>query len=85
VISPSFNGLYFRNAFNVGLLLLTCPDAEQVEEGEHIAFDARACCVYRAAGQCVPTEPIPLFLLEMVEAGGLLAQLQKRSKTRNLS
>ena len=24
VIAPSFSGLYFRNAFNVGLLLLTC-------------------------------------------------------------
>ena len=28
VIAPSFNGLYFRNAFNVGLLLLTCGQAE---------------------------------------------------------
>ncbi len=27
VIAPSFAGLYFRNAFNVGLLLLTCPEA----------------------------------------------------------
>ena len=25
VIAPSYGGLYFRNAFNVGLLLLTCP------------------------------------------------------------
>ena len=24
VIAPSYSGLYFRNAFNVGLLLLTC-------------------------------------------------------------
>jgi 3-isopropylmalate/(R)-2-methylmalate dehydratase small subunit len=27
VVAPSFNGLYFRNAFNVGLLLLTCAPA----------------------------------------------------------
>jgi 3-isopropylmalate/(R)-2-methylmalate dehydratase small subunit len=85
VIAPSFNGLYFRNAFNVGLLLLTCADAEQIQEGEHIAFDARAGCVYRGAGQCLPIEPIPAFLLAMVEAGGLLAQLQERFNTRNPS
>jgi len=33
VIAPSFNGLYFRNAFNVGLLLLTCPQAESLADG----------------------------------------------------
>ena len=30
VIAPSFSGLYFRNAFNLGLLLLTCPQAERL-------------------------------------------------------
>ena len=78
VIAPSFSGLYFRNAFNVGLLLLTCADAQQLPEGERIAFDARAGRVVRAGGQTLATEPIPGFLLDMVEAGGLLAQLQQR-------
>jgi 3-isopropylmalate/(R)-2-methylmalate dehydratase small subunit len=32
VIAPSFSGLYFRNAFNVGLLLLTCAQADAVNE-----------------------------------------------------
>ena len=36
VIAPSFSGLYFRNAFNLGLLLLTCPRAGEVEEGQSI-------------------------------------------------
>ena len=33
VIAPSFAGLFFRNAFNLGLLLLTCPGAERIAEG----------------------------------------------------
>ena len=80
VIAPSFGGLYFRNAFNVGLLLLACEQAQQVEEGERIAFDARAGRIVRAGGQVLATEPVPGFLLDMVEAGGLLAQLQQRFK-----
>jgi 3-isopropylmalate/(R)-2-methylmalate dehydratase small subunit len=36
VIAPSYSGLYFRNAFNLGLLLLTCKDAELLQEAEHI-------------------------------------------------
>ena len=37
VIAPSFSGLYFRNAFNLGLLLLTCERATEIQEGERIA------------------------------------------------
>ena len=39
VIAPSYGGLYFRNAFNLGLLLLTCKEAESLEEGEQISLD----------------------------------------------
>ena len=39
VIAPSYSGLYFRNAFNLGLLLLTCAQAESLQEGERIAPD----------------------------------------------
>jgi 3-isopropylmalate/(R)-2-methylmalate dehydratase small subunit len=82
VIAPSFGGLYFRNAFNVGLLLLTCEHAGEIQEGERIAFDARAGRIVRADGQSLATEPIPGFLLAMVEAGGLLAQLQQQFHQR---
>ena len=85
VIAPSFGGLYFRNAFNVGLLLLTCGQSQQIEEGERIDFDARAGRIVRPGGQVLAAEPIPGFLLDMVEAGGLLAQLQQRFKTRSSS
>ncbi|MDP3519272.1 MAG: 3-isopropylmalate dehydratase [Hydrogenophaga sp.] len=81
VIAPSFSGLYFRNAFNLGLLLLTCPEAEQLQEGEPVALDMGQqpdICVRRADGSTLPCEPIPGFLLDMVEAGGLLNQLRQR-------
>ena len=80
VIAPSYNGLYFRNAFNVGLLLITCADAEQISEGENISIDARAGHVTRSNGQRLACAAIPTFLLEMVEAGGLLPQLKRRMK-----
>jgi 3-isopropylmalate/(R)-2-methylmalate dehydratase small subunit len=86
VIAPSFAGLFFRNAFNVGLLLLTCGQAETIADGEAISFDARAGHVTRleatGAGRMLACEPIPGFLLDMVEAGGLLPQLKKRLERR---
>jgi 3-isopropylmalate/(R)-2-methylmalate dehydratase small subunit len=88
VIAPSFGGLFFRNAFNVGLLLLTCRDAEALVDGERVEFDLQQAvvrCVADANGRdlngrgpVLDCEPIPEFLLEMVQAGGLLAQLKRR-------
>jgi 3-isopropylmalate/(R)-2-methylmalate dehydratase small subunit len=78
VIAPSYSGLYHRNAFNVGLLLLTCAEAERIGEGESITFDARAGHVRRAGGEVLACKPISTLLLDLVEAGGLLKQLKRQ-------
>ena len=83
VIAPSFSGLFFRNAFNLGLLLLTCPEAMRLREGERITLDLQALTVTTAQGEVLRCEPIPGFLLEMVEAGGLLNQLRRRLAQQN--
>jgi 3-isopropylmalate/(R)-2-methylmalate dehydratase small subunit len=77
VIAPSFAGLYFRNAFNVGLLLLTCPRATEIVDGQAVSIDARAASVTHD-GAVLLCDPIPAFLLDMVDAGGLLPQLKQR-------
>lgn len=80
VVAPSYGGLFFRNAFNVGLLLLTCRQAALIDDGERITFDARAGTVTRERGDVLACSPIPGFLLDLVEAGGLLAQLKARQE-----
>ena len=80
VIAPSYSGLYFRNAFNVGLLLLSCDSSGSIDDGENLAFDARAGTISRADGSVLRCQPIPGFLLDMVQAGGLLPQLKQRLK-----
>ena len=82
VVAPSFAGLFFRNAFNLGLLLLTCAEAESIGEGEQITIDARAGRIVRASGQALATDSIPAFLLDMIDAGGLLPQLRQRFLAR---
>ena len=78
VIAPSYGGLYFRNAFNVGLLLITCADAGPIDDGGTLTFDARAGGIQLPDGRVLATDPIPGFLLDRVEAGGLLPQLKLR-------
>jgi len=78
VIAPSFSGLFFRNAFNLGLLLLTCPQAQDLQEGEAITLDPEG--VHRADGTVLSCQPIPDFLMDMVHAGGLMNVLKQRSQ-----
>jgi 3-isopropylmalate/(R)-2-methylmalate dehydratase small subunit len=85
VVAPSYGGLYFRNAFNLGLLLLTCKDAQALEEGEKISLDLSTWTVVRANGQRLACDPIPDFLVAMVEAGGLLPQLKLRLQQQRAS
>lgn len=90
VIAPSYGGLFYRNAFNVGLPLLVCRDAEAIGDGECVVFDldsATVRCVADAEGHIAGQQglllccdPIPAFLLEMVRAGGLLPQLKRRQR-----
>jgi len=78
VVAPSYSGLFFRNAFNVGLLLLTCPRALDIADGVALRFDAREGWISLAGGVRLPVEPIPGFLLDRIDAGGLLPELKRR-------
>jgi 3-isopropylmalate/(R)-2-methylmalate dehydratase small subunit len=82
VIAPSYSGLYFRNAFNLGLLLLTCPEADKIEEGERVGvtFEGDTPLVIRAHGQALACAQVPGCLMDMVDAGGLLPLLKQKQQ-----
>jgi 3-isopropylmalate/(R)-2-methylmalate dehydratase small subunit len=77
VIAPSYSGLYFRNAFNLGLLLITCKEAAQLTDDSSIDIQWEGDQPILLQGKLnLVCEPIPDFLREMVAAGGLLNQLK---------
>ena len=86
VIAPSFSGLYFRNAFNVGLLLVTCPRATDVADGDALTVAINpGDGVTVTSAQLGPLEvsPIPDFLLRRVLLGGLLNELKELKLKEN--
>jgi 3-isopropylmalate/(R)-2-methylmalate dehydratase small subunit len=77
VIAPSYSGLYFRNAFNVGLLLLTCPHTEALADGDSITLvRGTPYTLTTPKGLSLECALVPQFLLDMVDAGGLLNKLK---------
>jgi 3-isopropylmalate/(R)-2-methylmalate dehydratase small subunit len=87
VIAPSYSGLFFRNAYNLGLLLLTCPEAETLAECEAVRLDLQAVgapAVLAADGRRLACAAVPDFLLAMVNAGGLFNLLRERIPSKTM-
>ena len=82
VIAPSYGGLFFRNAFNLGLLLITSPDIEMLQDQELLAHVSIGLEATFNPEKQIKTTPIPDFLLDMVRAGGLINQLKQTLHTK---
>ena len=82
VIAPSYSGLFFRNSFNLGLLLLTCEEAEILQENEHVQCwknHATQALVLKD-GRRLACADVPPCLSDMVQAGGLVNLLKQRKQ-----
>ncbi|GIK84844.1 MAG: 3-isopropylmalate dehydratase small subunit [Betaproteobacteria bacterium] len=84
VLAPSFAGIFYRNAINLGLPVLVCARAGELADGERIALDLRQGIVARADGGTLACEPLPRFLWDIVAAGGLLPSLRQRFASKGV-
>jgi 3-isopropylmalate/(R)-2-methylmalate dehydratase small subunit len=79
LIAESFAGLFYRNAINLGLPAVTCPQAKRIRPGDEVDVDLeRGRIENRTTGETLACEPIPAFLMSLIRDGGLLAHLEKR-------
>jgi 3-isopropylmalate/(R)-2-methylmalate dehydratase small subunit len=79
VVAPSFAGIFYRNALNLGLLALVCSSAGRIPPGARVTIDRKAAQLVDVDADAVHRcEPIPAHLLDLVEAGGLVPWLERR-------
>ena len=80
VIARSFARIFFRNAINIGLPALVCPEAAaQIKRGEELAVDLAAGRIENVTqGRTYQAEPFPDFLQRIIAAGGLVPYTQTR-------
>jgi 3-isopropylmalate/(R)-2-methylmalate dehydratase small subunit len=71
VIAESFARIFYRNAINVGLLPVVCDKAGSIVEGNSVMVDLKGGYLI-VEGQKFPIEPIPDFLMKIVNSGGLV-------------
>lgn len=86
VLAPSYGGIFYRNALNLGLPVLVCAAVDRIRSGDRVEVDAAAGRVRNlSTGETVECEPIPPHLLSMVNDGGLLAHLERRMREGTLT
>lgn len=80
VVAASFARIFFRNAINMGLAVAASPDAvASVEPGDELTVDIAGATVTNATkGVTFEAEPLPPFVLEIVDAGGLIPWVRAR-------
>lgn len=80
IIAKSFARIFYRNAFNIGLPILECKEASaSVEEGNRVSVNlATGEIVNLDTGEEFLARPIPDFMRDIVEAGGLVEYVKKK-------
>ena len=77
VVARSFARIFYRNAINIGLPVLVCDDLHgAVEDGDDIELDLETGRIVAGTGQEFQVEPLPEFVLRIVQAGGIINFVQ---------
>jgi 3-isopropylmalate/(R)-2-methylmalate dehydratase small subunit len=84
VIANSFARIFYRNAINIGLPILECPEAvAETKQGDELTVDLSAGTITNArTSKTYRTSPLPGFVMQIVEAGGLVPYTRERLQTR---
>ena len=80
VVAKTFARIFFRNAINIALPLLECPEAvEQTDPGDEVRIDlANGRIINLTKDKSFSAAAYPEFLRGIIDAGGLIAYTRAR-------
>jgi 3-isopropylmalate/(R)-2-methylmalate dehydratase small subunit len=83
VIAESFARIFFRNAFNMGLAIFESPEVtEGIESGDQVSVNQDTGEIIDHTNQRqFMASPIPPFMQELIQAGGLMAHVLSKGRT----
>ena len=79
VIAKSFARIFYRNAINIGLAIVECPEAAaEINEGDKVEADLDNGIIRDiTTGREYKTAPFPEFVQKIIENGGLMQSVAK--------
>jgi len=77
VIAASFARIFYRNAINIGLGIVECPEAvNEISEGDVVEADMDNGIIFnKTTGKKYETAPFPEFIQKIIENGGLIQSI----------
>jgi 3-isopropylmalate/(R)-2-methylmalate dehydratase small subunit len=80
VIAHSFARIFYRNAFNMGLILLEVGDAiSTFSDGDSLDVDAASGVITNlSTGAAIQCPPLPASMQELLQKGGLVPYARER-------
>jgi 3-isopropylmalate dehydratase small subunit len=80
VVARSFARIFYRNAFNMGLPIFESDLWDQISEGDEIEVDGDSGVINILSRKADPirTNPIPPFMQQLIEDGGLMKHIAKK-------
>ena len=78
VIASSFARIFYRNAINIGLPILECPEAaEAIADGDTVSVDFNTGLITdETTGKTFQGEPFPEFIQNIIRKGGLINSIK---------
>lgn len=78
VIASTFARIFYRNAINIGLAILECPEAsEKIADGDEVAVDFDTGVIRNLTkNEEYKAQPFPEFIKDIIAANGLLNSLK---------
>ena len=79
VVAETFARIFFRNAINIGLPILECPEAAKaIQAGDELEVDFDTGVITdKTTGESFTSQPFPEFMQKIITAGGLLNYITK--------
>ncbi len=86
IIAPTFARIFYRNAFNMGLPIFELEESDQIDEGDTVKIDmAKGEIINITQAKTYKFLPIPAFMQELVDAGGLIEFAKKEIREKKIA
>ncbi len=84
VIAETFARIFYRNAVNIGLPIVTSPEAaKEIAEGDVVSVDVKKGLITNHTQQkTYEVAPFPPFMQAIIDAGGLIEAIREKGDLR---
>ena len=77
VLAKSFARIFYRNAINIGLLLIEC-DTDGIDAGDELEIDIKDGYVHNLTkGTQIKITPLPDVMIKLLNEGGLIEHIKQ--------